>query len=981
LGITEAITGLPFVGVAGGTLSRLLQRAGISRDTVRIHNCVSCQPPGDWLDGAPWQHSALAHCAQYLNPVLAEPHQVIVTLGATALRQVLDLWGMDGVRVQDFHGTVQQAESGPAKGAWVVPTYHPSYIQRGATNLTDVVRFDLERAKAIARATPLIPHATLHLDPSPLAFRFWASVYLEELKRNPDGVWLGVDIETEGKIGRDEGELTLSDSSTQIQRVNFAYRPDEGLTVPYEGPYIPVIDELLSNAGIVLMCFKGYDEPRLRLAGHQTIGTDIWDVAWAFHHLQSDLPLGLGFMAPLYSVCAAWKHLAKIKGREAEYAAWDAVHTVRCGHGIVRDLIGAGMWEAFYRHTHLREQYVLRPAHDIGLSIDTERLDRFHDRLQQETAARLAIIGDSEAACTLRPKHGYPEKPEGGPPEGLFGKAKEKGDQAKAGYLAERVKLVERTVTVPVKVCKTCGKDTGIGPKHKCPKYLVEPNLFTDGQPPKPEVVTVLRQEKRFFWALPFNPDASQQILKLIKDSGEEPGRAKKTRRETGGKDILKKLAKKTGNGIYSEILAYKAVKKVDSTYVVGTKNRIWADKRLHPYITFRPSTGRDSCVNPNLQNVIGGEGTLAEGFRDCIIAAPGCRLVEFDLRAVESVETGWCMGDPSFIRLAYLGVHAYLASYLMDKPASLDWSDEDLARYFAEIKKTRQDVYKPAKVMVHAGSYGLTVQGMVEHFPQIFASLKDAQRVVDVFHAIVPRLPEWHARLRDLAHQNGYLGGPFVDDYHQLTRSGKHHSFALRHWYWSVLAFKPMTQMEYRKTMIWATKQHRIDEHGRPKGVVLLNGRPFRAQLGEDAKRAIAFYPQSLAAGRLKEAQLDLFHPESESFVGDIYYGRTPFRVPIHDSLLLEVPDATFDRVVETVVGVMRAPEIRQPCPIEWGIGSHLAVDVAVKAGRTWARMDDVAIPPMKAAVAEPSDLPAEESELEDVADLGVMLQVAAVE
>jgi hypothetical protein len=34
-----------------------------------------------------------------------------------------------------------------------------------------------------------------------------------------------------------------------------------------------------------------------------------------------------------------------------------------------------------------------------------------------------------------------------------------------------------------------------------------------------------------------------------------------------------------------------------------------------------------------------------------------------------------------------------------------------------------------------------------------------------------------------------------------------------------------------------------------------------------------------------------------------------------------------------------------------------------------------------MKAAVAEPSDLPAEESELEDVADLGVMLQVAAVE
>ena len=81
LGITEAITGLPFVGAAGGTLNRLLTRASINRDTVRIHNCVACQPPGDWLDGAPWQHSALSHCRQYLDPVLAEPHQVIVKIG------------------------------------------------------------------------------------------------------------------------------------------------------------------------------------------------------------------------------------------------------------------------------------------------------------------------------------------------------------------------------------------------------------------------------------------------------------------------------------------------------------------------------------------------------------------------------------------------------------------------------------------------------------------------------------------------------------------------------------------------------------------------------------------------------------------------------------------------------------------------------------------------------------------------------------
>lgn len=997
LGTAEAITGLPFVGAAGGTLSRLLQRAGINRDTVRIHNCVACQPPGDWLDGAPWQHSALSHCSQYLSPILAEPHQVIVTLGAVALRQVLDLWGVEGVRVQDFHGTVQQAEYGPAAGKFVVPTYHPSYIQRGATNLTDVVRFDLERARSIARGgpgspvAPLIPKATLHLDPSPLAFRFWASVYLEELKRNPEGVWLAVDIETPDKAGgRDEGELTTTDTSTKIDRVNFAYRSDEGMTVPYEGPYIPFINDLLAQAGTVLMWHKAYDEPRLRLAGHQVIGRgEIWDLMWAAHHLQSDVPLGLGFWAPLYSVCRAWKHLGKQKGKEAEYGVWDGIHTVRCGHGIVKDLLDAGMWEAFYRHTHLREQYCLRPAHDVGLLIDVPTLDAFHDKLQGEAATRLAALGDSDIAGTLKPKGGYELKPESGsngepptPPAGLFGKAREKGDTAKADYLAERITLVERAVDVAVKVCKTCGKEKGVGPKHKCPKYLVEPDLFTDGQPPKPEVVTVVRRERRWFWQLPFNPDASQQIIRFIRDSGEEPGKAKKTRRDTGNKETLHKLWKKTGNPVYRDILDYKAVKKVDATYVIGARKRIWSDNRLHPWITHRPSTLRDSCVNPNLQNVVAdktGPDSLAAGFRHCVVAAPGCRLIEIDYSGIEAIETGWMMGDPDYIRLAYLGVHAYLASHLLGKPASLGWSNADLSLYFKEIKKKHPLTYDKAKRCVHGNAYGLTSFGMWKQFPDVYPALRDAEEVQALYYAVAPKLKEFHDWVKDTAQRLGYLGGPPIDDHDLLTRSGRHHPYGYRHWFWGVLGYKPLAQMEYRKAVAWAQKRGLIDASGRPKGIVLLNSRPFKVIQGEDAKRAIAFYPQSIAAGRLKEAQLDLLHPESEDFIGDLYYGRTPFRMPIHDSMLFECPDQACDRLIRRAVDVMRRPEWRQPCPAVWGIGDSLRIDVALKIGRDWGRMEDVDITPMdkvpSSPVREPFHLPEEEDQWEDLTDLATTL------
>jgi DNA polymerase family A len=884
---------------------------------------------------------------------------------------------------------VQRAASGPAAGRWVVPTYHPSFIQRGATNLTDVMRFDLIRAKQVADQIIRTgrfdyPPITLHLDPSPLAFRFLASQYLAELARDPDRVWLAVDIETPDKAGgRDEGELTTTDTSTKIERVNFAFRPDEGWTVPYEGPYIGLIDELLAAAGTLLMWYKTYDEPRLALAGHTRIGREVWDCMWAAHHLQSDLPLGLGFWAPLYSPCKAWKFLGKQKGKEAEYGGWDGVHTLRCGHGIVKDLVDAGLWDAFYRHTHVREQYCLRPAHDIGLAVDVDRLDTFHVDLQTALAGRLKAIGDSEASGTLKPKQGYIEKPDGPPPAGLFGKAREKGDQAKADYLAERIQLVERSVVVEVKVCRTCGKRQNIGPRHKCPKHLVEPSLFTDGLPPTPEIAIERRREHRWFWQLPFNPDAPGQILRFIEDSGEEPGRAKKSRKATTNKETLQKLWKKTHDAVYKDILDYKAIKKVDSTYVMGAKQRIWADRRLHPWITHRPSTLRDSCVNPNLQNVIAdkaGPESLAAGFRHCIVAAPGCKLVELDFSGIEAVETGWMMDDPDYIRLAYLGMHAYLASHLLERPASLSWSNDDLSLYFKEIKKKEQVIYDKAKRCVHGNAYGLTAFGMWQQFPDVYQSQSDAQKVQDLYYAVAPKLRTFHQRVQDHAHVNGFLGGAPIDDFHGLTQTCKHHPYGYRHWFWGVISLRPLTQAEYRRSVLWATKRKLIDpETGRPKGITLLGGRPYKIVLGEDAKRTIAFYPQSIAAGRLKEAEIDLLHPESDDFVGDFYYGRTPFRVPIHDSLLFECPDALVDRLIETAVGVMRRPEYRQPCPPEWGIGDYLQVDVAVKVGREWGAMDDVAIPPMSktptTGVRESLYLPEESEQWADLDDLATDL------
>ena len=69
----------------------------------------------------------------------------------------------------------------------------------------------------------------------------------------------------------------------------------------------------------------------------------------------------------------------------------------------------------------------------------------------------------------------------------------------------------------------------------------------------------------------------------------------------------------------------------------------------------------------------------------------------------------------------------------------------------------------------------------------------------------------------------------------------------------------------------------------------------------------------------------LRLFNPESSYYIGDTFYGKTPLRSPIHDSLLLEVPRSKVDFILEKVHAAMTHPVIQQPCPEEWGIGEYL--------------------------------------------------------
>lgn len=350
-------------------------------------------------------------------------------------------------------------------------------------------------------------------------------------------------------------------------------------------------------------------------------------------------------------------------------------------------------------------------------------------------------------------------------------------------------------------------------------------------------------------------------------------------------------------------------------------------------------------------------------------------KIVELDFSGIEAKLLGWFMRDPGYIRLAALGVHAYVASHVLGRPANLGWPDHDLAAYFKQIKDSHvaeeEIAYARSKRIVHGSGYGMTTHGMIRNYPQLFPTLAAAEKVQRVYFDVAPELPKFHTAVRHTAYEQRYLGGADPYTYDAATRHVHGHPFQYQHWFWSVVAYERLNQGQ----KLWREKR------GMP--VIEIGGNYFGVTLGEDAKAVVAFYPQSSARGVLTEACFPLFDPDhplaSSCYIGDVYYGDTPLRAPIHDSLMMEVPTRKVDLVLERAAYAMQQPIPQMPCPPEWGMGTHLMVSVDAKVGPNWGAMQKVKLPRWAPVINQEvaSDVPytpAEVDDEEDVTDLEVV-------
>lgn len=159
-----------------------------------------------------------------------------------------------------------------------------------------------------------------------------------------------------------------------------------------------------------------------------------------------------------------------------------------------------------------------------------------------------------------------------------------------------------------------------------------------------------------------FNINSPKQLGVILFDKmGLKGGKKTKTGYSTSA-EVLEKLAPECP--LVADILEYRQLAKLKSTYADGLAAYIEPDGRIHT--TFQQTitaTGRLSSVEPNLQNIpIRME--LGRQIRKVFIPREGCVLVDADYSQIELRVLAHMSGDANLIH-AYRGARTFTGSLL----------------------------------------------------------------------------------------------------------------------------------------------------------------------------------------------------------------------------------------------------------------------------------------------------------------------------
>ena len=207
--------------------------------------------------------------------------------------------------------------------------------------------------------------------------------------------------------------------------------------------------------------------------------------------------------------------------------------------------------------------------------------------------------------------------------------------------------------------------------------------------------------------------------------------------RSTRESELLKL---KEGHPIIAEILRYRELQKLVSTYLDAIPKLLDQNNRLHTHLhQTGTTTGRMSSSEPNLQNIPADE-NHGDKIRAAFIASPGHKWLSFDYSQIEMRVLALLSGDEELTRIFK--------------------SDEDVhtavaAKVFrVEEKNVTREMRRRAKVINFGIIYGMGVTALQKNLNSTRA---EAQEFYDQYFIAFPKINAYFEKVKAEAKKLGY--------------------------------------------------------------------------------------------------------------------------------------------------------------------------------------------------------------------------------
>ncbi len=236
-----------------------------------------------------------------------------------------------------------------------------------------------------------------------------------------------------------------------------------------------------------------------------------------------------------------------------------------------------------------------------------------------------------------------------------------------------------------------------------------------------------------------FNINSPKQLGEILFDKLGLPGGKKTKTGYSTAADVLEKLSEE--HPIVRDILEYRGLTKLKSTYADGLAVCIGEDRRIHTsFHQTITATGRISSTEPNLQN-IPTRTELGKELRKVFVPREGFVFLDADYSQIELRVLAHMSGDEQLIE-----------AYRMD---------EDIHRitaakvFHTPIEEVTDLQRRNAKAVNFGIVYGISSFGLSQ---DLSISRKEATEYINQYFATYPGIKLFLDRLVEDARQNGYV-------------------------------------------------------------------------------------------------------------------------------------------------------------------------------------------------------------------------------